>query len=75
MADPEHLRIVKEGASAIQRWKEQNKGRTLDLSGADLHGIKLDRVDLSGANLTEANLVSSFVTKSDLSMRILNERS
>jgi uncharacterized protein YjbI with pentapeptide repeats len=67
MANPDHVELVKQGAEAIARWREANRGEWLDLRGADLAGvkilpmhmlgkIKLGYADLQGANLREADL-------------------
>jgi uncharacterized protein YjbI with pentapeptide repeats len=62
MSNPDHLEIVKLGASGIAEWR---KGLTddvvLDLSGADLQGMRLHGADLTkasfrGANLKKANI-------------------
>lgn len=56
MANPEHLRILKDSVSAWNKWREQNPGSTPDLRGADLRNSALDAVDLHGASLRRADL-------------------
>jgi hypothetical protein len=59
MANPEHVALVKRGAAAIRRWRENNPDGTLDLREAnlreaDLAGADLIRADLRGAKLHRA---------------------
>ena len=49
MANEEHVKIVKQGADAIQKWREVKTGVQLDLFKADLRVA-----DLISANLTDA---------------------
>lgn len=56
MANPEHVRIVRQGAEAISTWKEQNPNVQIDLSDADLSGTDLRKADLSMAKLVNAHL-------------------
>jgi hypothetical protein len=56
MANPDHVAVVKEGAAAIQAWREQHPDESLDLHQADLQGAPLRGAKLQGANLQDANL-------------------
>ncbi|MBI4799069.1 MAG: toll/interleukin-1 receptor domain-containing protein [Desulfarculus sp.] len=61
MANPEHLAMLKRGATAWNQWREENPGvrpelNWVDLGGADLTGVALDGANLGGANLLGANL-------------------
>ena len=66
MADSEHIRILKQGVEAFNKWRKENpkirvnlilaKLRGADLSYANLRGANLRGADLSGADLSEANL-------------------
>jgi len=72
MANPEHVRIVKQGAEAIAEWRKRNPRERLDLTGADLRGANLSAADLhaadlSGANLRGANLSAANLHEADLS--------
>ena len=51
MANEEHLKILKQGVEAWNKWREKNPQITPDLSKADLY-----TADLTGANLYKANL-------------------
>lgn len=64
MANPEHVEIVKQGASAIAKWRESWPDVRLDLSSADFAGAELGDVsligaDMSGANVFQVNLVEA----------------
>ena len=88
MANPEHLAVVKQGAAAIRKWREENLGvpldlwksnlsgaslRDADLRDADLSGADLSQADLGGANLNSANLSGADLNEADLSRANLNE--
>ena len=55
MANPEHLKILKQGVDAWNAWRGQNPEICPDLSEADFSGAHLRRMDLHGANLLEAD--------------------
>ena len=56
MANPEHVKIVKQGAAAIRKWRKEHESERLNLSKADLVATDLSGADLSLVNLTRANL-------------------
>jgi len=57
MANPEHLKILKQGVPAWNEWRQKNrKERVPDLTEADLARADLTGVDLTGANLRGADL-------------------
>lgn len=56
MASPEHLKILKLGVEVWNKWREENRGVKVDLTGADLRDANLRRADLYTANLTGADL-------------------
>ena len=67
MANPEHVKIVKQGAEAIAAWRKENPCGSLDLtaanlSGADLFAANLYAAYLRGADLTGANLRGADLT-------------
>lgn len=76
MANPELLKLLKEGVTAWNRWRAENPRIYLDLVGADLRGanlvganlsgVKLAGSDLTSANLTGANLTAASLTATDL---------
>jgi uncharacterized protein YjbI with pentapeptide repeats len=59
MANPEHVKVVRQGTAAIAEWRRRNPGTSLDLSGADLAGANLAGADLAGADLAGANLTGA----------------
>ena len=67
MANPEHVKVVRQGAAAIAEWRRQNPGVRLDLSGVDLSGADLNGADLAGSSLPMANLTEAGLTEADLS--------
>lgn len=56
MADPEHLKILKQGVKVWNRWREENPKVEPDLSYVKLTKADLTRADLTGAHLRGANL-------------------
>ncbi|MBI2865969.1 MAG: toll/interleukin-1 receptor domain-containing protein [Chloroflexi bacterium] len=67
MANEEHVRLVRQGAEALSRWRKQHPGEVLDLSRADLSRGDLSRADLSGGQLVEAGFIRARVTRADFS--------
>ena len=55
MADPEQLRILKQGSDHWNAWRNE-PGDNVDLSGASLSGADLSRADLRMADLRMADL-------------------
>ncbi len=70
MANPEHLKILRQGVEVWNRWRVENPEsepslsearlrranlRGANLRGANLRGARLDRADLDSADLTGAN--------------------
>ncbi|MEW5702426.1 MAG: pentapeptide repeat-containing protein [Candidatus Zixiibacteriota bacterium] len=75
MANPEHVRIVKQGEEAIEKWKRQNPDVLFDLSGAELSGIQIAdlgscpafvKADLRNAVLRDVFLGTTYMTGADL---------
>lgn len=71
MANPEHVDILRQGIEVWNQWRSNNRGKWLDLSGADfsneeltdadLSGVDLTGADLGGANLSDATLNSAYL--------------
>jgi hypothetical protein len=54
MADPEHLKIFKQGVKAFNEWREENPDIVPNLIEANLSGADLGGANLRGANLSRA---------------------
>lgn len=85
MANPKHLKIVKQGVSEWNKWREENPALWPDLSGEDLRDVilssmdlsraDLHRADLRGANLINANLDGANLSGANLTgARLINAR-
>jgi uncharacterized protein YjbI with pentapeptide repeats len=58
--------ILKEGVKIWNKWRAQNPGADIDLSGSDLYGANLNRVNFNGANLKRAFFEKADLGKADL---------
>ena len=67
MANPEHLKILKQGTGAWNRWRDSENGAYPDLSGADLSGLDLNQINLDTADLNGSNLRGTILYRADLS--------
>jgi len=65
MADKGHLRILKQGATVWNRWRENNPQIQPDLSSAILTEINLYTANLSGASLLKAQLSRADLSKTN----------
>jgi len=77
MANPKHLKILKQGVEYWNQWREEVY-LPPDLSGADLQGTILDGVNfwgtnLNGANLTKASLRTAELMHSGMEKAILKD--
>ncbi len=61
MANPEHLKILKQGVDVWNRWREDNP----DIK-PDLFGVGLDRKNLSKINFSKANLRRTLLNETKL---------
>ncbi|MFN8399624.1 MAG: pentapeptide repeat-containing protein [Anaerolineales bacterium] len=72
-ANPEHLKLIKQGADKWNIWRQENPRVTPILSNADLHeltdltGIKLSGAIMHGVNLSGCNLESAEFNNANLS--------
>jgi hypothetical protein len=79
MANPEHLEILKHGATEWNEWREVDHPYVkpdllyADLSEADLSEANLSEANLSGANLTLADLSGADLSGANLSGAVVNE--
>jgi len=72
MANPEHLKILKQAVEVWNHWRQENSAEMIDLRGADLHGATLRRANLSKANLSDTNLSGADLHGANLSRAILS---
>jgi hypothetical protein len=78
MANPEHLKILQQGAEAWNKWRKSIPFQGPDLKAADLCGLNLrsidfTHVDLAHAELRGANLLSAKLRGADLTETDLRE--
>ncbi len=71
LANPEHLKILKKGAEAWNKWRRENPAvipdlRKADLSHANLGLAILTRANLTGADLKGVNLMGADLTEADI---------
>src|SRR5262245_40790485 len=66
MANEEHLRLIKQGVDAWNKWRGDHADTRPDLSGANLSRANLIKADLNGANFIEADLFGADLTKANL---------
>ncbi len=72
MANEEHLKILKQGVEAWNRWRQENPDVQPDLVEADLSEADLGRADLGEADLNGANLRGAYLGEADLGGADLN---
>ena len=71
MANPEHMKVLAQGAEAWNSWRRQHPKVKPDLEGAILTRAELPSVNLAGADLRNArlegiNLSEAILTSADL---------
>ncbi len=67
MAKPEHLKILKKGRKAWNKWRKKHPDERPDLCQAELMEMDLRDSNLTGADLSEANLMGADLKGADLS--------
>ena len=68
VANPEHLKILRQGVEAWNKWREAQPSIRPNLSGANLSSrANLSRAILTEANLSGANLSRAILTEANLS--------
>src|SRR5919199_279368 len=71
MANPEHLKILKQSVEAWNQWREENLDIKPDLSGADLSGANIEKANLYGADLAGVILYRAKLLGVDLSDAVI----
>jgi hypothetical protein len=71
MANIEQLEILKQGVDVWNKWRQENKAVTIDLSKSNFDNANLERVDLRSASLysssfCKANLERANLNRADL---------
>ncbi len=66
MANPEHIKILKQGVDAWNKRRMENPEVNFDLTYADFTRANLSKANLAGVNLTKANLWWTNLIKADL---------
>ncbi|MBL7189156.1 MAG: pentapeptide repeat-containing protein [Phycisphaerae bacterium] len=56
MANPKHLKILKQGVEAWNKWREEYPHVVPELSSVDMQGANLRGVNFASARLYKANL-------------------
>jgi uncharacterized protein YjbI with pentapeptide repeats len=77
MANEKHRKVLNQGVSRWNIWREENKDVKVDLSKADLSKADLSKADLSKADLRlallhEADLREAYLSKADLRLARLH---
>lgn len=78
MGNGKHYLLVKEGAQAVEKWRQENPEMQLDLTWTDLSkvilsGLDLSHADLRWCNLSKVNLEGTDLSNADLSESNLSE--
>lgn len=63
MANEEHLKILKKGVKAWNKWRQEERDVMPGLYGADLRGMDLTYIHFMRTNLGEANLSGTILRK------------
>jgi uncharacterized protein YjbI with pentapeptide repeats len=67
MANEEQLKILRQGATAWNKWRNENPEERIDLRDADLRKIVLSKVNFNRAFLSNSNLNGACLRAADLS--------
>ncbi len=68
MADPKHLKILKQGVAVWNKWRDDNPDIHPELSKAYLIRTVLTEANLNGVNLSKGKLIEADLRGGDLSM-------
>jgi uncharacterized protein YjbI with pentapeptide repeats len=66
MANPDHIKMLKQGVEAWNAWRTEEPSIRPDLSERNLEGEYLFEANLSGADLRETNLFEAFLSGANL---------
>ena len=72
MANMEQVQIVRQGRDAVNRWREEHPGESLDLNACYMSHTRIPMVDLSGSDLRNSDLMGAMLRRANLSDCRLN---
>ncbi len=61
MANPEHLKILKQGVEVWNRWREENPDVKIDLIEANFRAVSFKDANLANVNLFQANFRDAYL--------------
>jgi uncharacterized protein YjbI with pentapeptide repeats len=67
MANPKHLKILKQGVEAWNKWRSEHRSVHPNLSSANLRGADLRGADFSFSNLIKIDLSNAMLFNTDFS--------
>ncbi len=73
MANPEHVKILKQGVEVWNKWREEKADVKVDLSGINQEEINLSSINFSHVDLRNSSLRSSCLSHADFSHAQLRE--
>jgi len=73
MANPEHLKILKQGVKVWNRWRKENPSIRADLSKSNLSFMNLSGGNFTFVNLNDANLTSVNLARANIREAKLRE--
>jgi len=71
MANPEHLKVLRQGSEPWSDWIDRHPFEPPDLSGADLSGLRLEGANLEGSDLNRANLKGAWLPKAQFGKKFI----
>ncbi len=66
MANPKHLKILKQGVEVWNTWRKEQEAEPIDLIGVDLCGMNLNDADFSDADLSDVNFSDASLSGANL---------
>jgi hypothetical protein len=66
MANPDHIKIIRQGVEIWNRWRNENPSKVPDLSEAHLNFESLDGANFCRTNLKKAKLIGASLIKANL---------
>jgi TIR domain/Pentapeptide repeats (8 copies) len=63
MANPDHLKILRQGVERWNKWRDENPSAGADLARADLRDLSLNGANFLNADLSHASLVNTGLSR------------